>query len=328
MEYRRLQMNKGGSFLLSLPKEWVLSSGLKGGDILRLTEESSGVLTIKAEGASEAEKGITAVITQQEGVERQIRSNYLYGTDTIVIDLKKRITPVIREEVKTAIRKLIGLEIVEEEANTITIQSLLQPSSMPLGSTLKRAYTIAASMHKEAEQALMHKDLELAEAVSKRDDEVDRLYFLMVRQLRLALRRADIADKLGLKPAECLDLRMAAKYVETIADYSGNIAEAVPKVSTEEVDRELMGGLLQLSSMAYKIHESAAQALFRQDFNLAESVRLKQKGLADELVSVNELLTRTQPRLAALLNSIAMYFYQIGAHGIDLAELVSGNEAQ
>jgi hypothetical protein len=25
-----------------------------------------------------------------------------------------------------------------------------------------------------------------------------------------------------------------------------------------------------------------------------------------------------------LLNSIAIYFYQIGAHGVDLAELVSG----
>lgn len=328
MEYRRLQMNKGGSFLLSLPKEWVLNSGLKGGDILKLSEEGSGVLTVRAEGAGEAEKGITAVITHQEGVERQIRSNYLYGTDTIVIDLKKRITPAIREEVKTAIRKLIGLEIVEEEASTITIQSLLQPSSMPLRSTLKRAYTIAASMHKEAEQALAHGDFELAEAVSKRDDEVDRLYFLMVRQLRLALRKADIADKLGVKPSECLDLRMAAKYVETIADYSGTIAETVPKVSTEEVGRELMDGLLMLSGMAYKIHEAAAQALFRQDFNLAENVRMKQKGLADELVSVNELLSRTQPRMAALLNSVAMYFYQIGAHGIDLAELVSGTEAQ
>lgn len=28
MDYRRLQMSKGGSFLLSLPKEWVLKNGL------------------------------------------------------------------------------------------------------------------------------------------------------------------------------------------------------------------------------------------------------------------------------------------------------------
>jgi len=30
MEYRRLQMSKGGSFLISLPKEWVKANGLNG----------------------------------------------------------------------------------------------------------------------------------------------------------------------------------------------------------------------------------------------------------------------------------------------------------
>jgi phosphate uptake regulator len=324
MDYRRLQMSKGGSFLLSLPKEWVLKNGLEGGAVLRLVEGEGGALTIKAEGAAEAEKGVTAVIREQEGVERQIRSNYLAGTDTMVIDLGRRMTPAMRDQVKTAIHKLIGLEIVEEEANSMTIQCLLQPASMPVKSTLKRAYILAASMHKEAEQALANGDVELAEAVSRRDDEVDRLYFLMVRQLRLALRNPGVAEKLGVGPAECLDLRMAAKYVETIADYSGAIADSVPKLSRKEVDKDIMEALSELSGEAYRIHEEAAQALFKQDIKLAESVMMKSTKLTEGLVSVNELLMSRQPRIAALLDSIAMYFYQIGSHGIDLAELVSG----
>ena len=323
MEYRRLQMSKGGSFLLSLPKEWALKRGLKSGDILRLVEGESGALMIKAEGAPEIERGATAVISELEGMERQIRSNYLYGTDTIVIDLGGRMTQAVRDQVKTAIHKLIGLEIVEEEANSMTVQCLLQPTSMPIKSTLKRAYTIAASMHKEGEQALAHGDVELAEAVSRRDDEVDRLYFLMVRELRLALRRPEIAEKLGVGPSECLDLRMAAKYVETIADYSGIVAGYVPKVKTSDVDVEIMGALMQLSGISYSIHQDAAQALFRQDVKLAEKVMLKNAGLGEELVMVNELLMSKQPRIAALLDSVAMYFYQIGSYGIDLAELVS-----
>jgi phosphate uptake regulator len=324
MEYRRLQMSKGGSFLLSLPKDWVQKRGLKGGDFLWLAEGESGSLNIRSEGAREQERGMTAVVKEDERIERQIRSNYLNGTDTIIIDLGRRMTPVIRDQVKTAIHKLIGLEIVEEEATTMTIQCLLQPTSMPIKSTLRRAYTIAAGMHKEAQQALEHGDMELAEAVSKRDDEVDRLYFLMVRQLRLALRSGDVAEKLGVSPAECLDLRMAAKYVETIADYSGAIADTVSRISKEGVDRELMGALLGLSSTAFKIHEAAAQALFKQDMKLAEEVMAKQAGLARELNSVNEMLARIQPRIAALLDSVVIYFYQIGSHGVDLAELVSG----
>jgi len=289
-----------------------------------LVEGEGGSLTIKMEGAAEVEKGVTAVIREPEGLERQIRANYLAGADTIVIDLGRRMTPAMREQVKTDIHKLIGLEIVEEEANSMTIQCLLQPTSMPVKSTLKRAYTLAASMHKEAEQALADGDVELAESVSRRDDEVDRLYFLMVRQLRLALRNPSVAEKLGVGPAECLDLRMAAKYVETIADYSGAVADSVPKLSRREVDRDIMEALSELSGEAYRIHEEAAQALFKQDVRLAEGVMMKSAKLAEGLVSINELLMSKQPKITALLDSIAMYFYQIGSHGIDLAELVSG----
>ena len=324
MEYRRLQMSKGGSFLLSLPKEWVKANGLEGGSVLRLVEGEGGLLKIKAEEVAESEKGITAVIREPEGLERQISANYLFGADTIVIDLGKRMTPATREVVKTAIHKLIGLEIVEEEASSITVQCLLQPTSMPIKSALKRAYTLAANMHKEAELALLHGDNELAISVDRRDDEVDRLYFLIVRQLRLALRNASVSEKLGIRPSECLDLRMAAKYVETIADYAGAVASMVPKLNREELDRDIMEALLALSAVAYKIHDRAAQALFRQDVKLSESVLMEDTDLSKALVAVNELLMSKQPRIAALLESIAIYFYQIGTHGVDLAELVSG----
>jgi len=109
-------------------------------------------------------------------------------------------TPDVREEVSTAIRKLVGLEIVEEDATSMTVQSLLQPASMPVKSTLRRAYALAANMHREAEVALVRRDADLAVSVERRDDEVDRLYFLMVRQLRPALRKPSMTERLGISP--------------------------------------------------------------------------------------------------------------------------------
>jgi hypothetical protein len=64
--------------------------------------------------------------------------------------------------------------------------------------------------------------------------------------------------------------------------------------------------------------------LFKQDVRVAEGVVAKGAELSAELMAVNELLSSTQPRIAALLDSIVMDFYQIGSHGIDIAELVSG----
>ena len=328
MEYRRLQRSKGGSFLLSLPKDWVKRNGLDAGSIIRLSEGEGGALLLSAEAGADIERGSIALIKDPAGIERQIRAQYLLGVDTIVIDLGgRRMVPSIREEAKEAIRKLIGLEIVEEGANSMTIQCLLQPTSMPIKSTLRRTYSLAANMHKEAELALLTGDVELAESVSKRDEEVDRLYFLLVRQLRLAIRNPTIADRLGVRPAECLDLRMAAKYVETIADYSEAVANSVKKLSGETTQNEIMEALSSLSKTAYYVHEEAAQALFKGDVRLADKVALKNAELTEKLITVNELLLAMQPRLSAIIDSVAMYLYQIGAHGIDLAELVGGSNA-
>ncbi|MEM4706722.1 MAG: phosphate uptake regulator PhoU, partial [Candidatus Methanomethylicaceae archaeon] len=289
MEYRRLQKSKGGSFLISIPKEWVMKNKLDSGSILKIVESEGGSLIISVEG--EELESQTSFIKEEENLEKQIRTHYLMGADIIVIDLKTKITPMIRERVKEAISKLIGLEIVEEGTNTITIQCLLQPTSMPLINILKRAYSLAASMHKDAEEALLNNDIERAEIVIKRDEEVDRLYFLIVRQLRSAVRNQRLAEKLGIKVVECLDLRMAAKYIESIADYSEGIAKNVRKIYGEKINYEIMDGLKELSKTAYLLHYDAINALFKRDVKIANKVIEKNKELVDKMISVNELLS-------------------------------------
>ncbi|RZN56785.1 MAG: hypothetical protein DSO09_04150 [Candidatus Methanomethylicota archaeon] len=321
MEYRRLQKSKSGSFLLSIPKEWIKKRGLDSGSLIKLVESEEGGLILLPEGTMEKEENIVT-IKSAENLEKQIRTQYLLGANTIIIDLGKKISSMTREEVKNAISKLIGLEIIEEGISSITIQCLLQPTSIPVRSVLKRSYSLAASMHKDAEIALSEGDIELAEVVSKRDEEVDRLYFLIVRQLRSAIRNYSIAEKLGVKPIECLDLRMAARYIEGIADQSEIIAKNVMKVHGEKIDKEIINRLLELSNMAYNIHEEASQALFKGDIKLANKVISKNNEFKSKVLDFNEFLLIKQPKLSTIINSIAMHIYQIGEYGIDLAELV------
>ncbi|HIE13975.1 TPA: phosphate uptake regulator PhoU [Candidatus Bathyarchaeota archaeon] len=47
-------------------------------------------------------------------------------------------------------------------------------------------HMMALSMHKDAIMALAEKNISLAHDVMQRDDEVDRLYFFVVRQLMIA----------------------------------------------------------------------------------------------------------------------------------------------
>ena len=76
-------------------------------------------------------------------------------------------------------------------------------------------------MVREAVDAYVRQDLELAHAVMKHDDIVDN-YFLSVRKGLIAIIAANPDDG-----EYALDLLMIAKYCERIGDHCTNIAEWV-----------------------------------------------------------------------------------------------------
>ena len=54
--------------------------------------------------------------------------------------------------------------------------------------------------------------------VGGRDDEVDRLYFLLVRATRAAVVRPEVAETYGLSPVDLLDYRVLASFLESAGD--------------------------------------------------------------------------------------------------------------
>ena len=208
MELRRLQKTKGGSYLLTLPKTWVEKLKLDEKSVLSVEEIEQGCLLIRPY-VIEKEVEVKPLVIPVEvhvNIERGIRSAYLVGAELIKVESNTRLSQNVRDKVLSTIQRLIGLEIVEETSNSMTIQSLLQLSAIPVKATLRRAHAIVYNMHRDVIVALEELDRELAQAIIRRDDEVDKLYFLMVRQLRAASQDPLLANKLGVKTIECLDL--------------------------------------------------------------------------------------------------------------------------
>jgi len=321
-EVRRLQMTKSGSYLITLPKEWVKRHQLKEGDPLSL-EVMDGALLVSAE-TMEPRKA-TIALERAVSLEREIRAKYLLGFEIIEITAEQRLSREHRERIKDTIHRLIGIEIVDEKANSVTLQCLLHPAALPAKSVLKREYSLAAGMHEEAVEALFTLDRELAEAVIRRDDEVDKLYFLLVRQLRTAVYNVAVARKLGVTPLECLDLRIAAKYIEAIADCAVKVAEGA--ISMGElcmtIPEELCSKIEELHEKARLIHEAAVEALLKGDVKRAEEIAGEAADLSSTLNSVNKEIAAQKPPLVAQLLSISANLYQIGELGLDIAELVA-----
>ena len=211
MNLRKVQQISG-TYLISIPKDWARRSGLTKGSIVAILEREDGCITVDPQYSLENNIE-TTTIHPNRFLEREITGKYLLGFDIIKISGEPRLLPEIYERVRTNVRRLIGLEIVEEDAYKIVLQCLLEPSALPPERILRREHLLASSMHRDVLISLNEGNAPLAKSIIERDEEVDRLYFLLVRLLRMIVRKPHLSLKLGLSMIDCLDYRLMANYI-------------------------------------------------------------------------------------------------------------------
>ncbi len=92
----------------------------------------------------------------------------------------------------------IGPEVVEETDTTIILKDLLNPMEMPFANTIKRMYVIVKNMYFDAMNVLETRNMSLAEDVIARDNDVDRLHWLIARQTNIILKNTNLSRKMAL----------------------------------------------------------------------------------------------------------------------------------
>ena len=319
MELRKIQRTKTGTFFVCLPKDWAEKNGLDKGSVVAISETSNGRLIINPKhSAKRMLREIT--IKPSPYLDREITGKYLLGYDIIRIESKERIMPEDREKVKRAASRLVGLEIVEENYSKIVLQCLLEPSSFPPEKLLRREYAIAASMHRDAVTAFVDDDKRLAKNVVARDDEVNRLYFLLVRILRTVIQNPSLGEKLGIRPIDCLDYRIIGSLVESIGDQSAQLAQNVIEYKGVKPSKEYAELIMRLHSIVYDSHETAIKSLSLHDISLAESVRNMKGKIEDLRRKLQQKLTKD--KIARYLFSTISHLTRIYENSVDIADLV------
>jgi phosphate uptake regulator len=321
MELRRVQRTSGGTFFVCLPKDWATRTGLSRSSVVSLSETADGRLFIDAKYSAERAPQVV-VIRPTSLLDREIVGKYLLGYDIIRVEAKDRMSAEDRERIKLASSRLIGLEIVEEDYSKIVLQCLLEPSAYPPEKILQREHSIASSMHRDAVTALIESDVHLAKNVIARDNEVNRLYFLLVRILRTVIQNPGLSEKLGILSIDCLDYRLIASLVEGIGDQSVQVAELAVKLENVRVAKELAQLLLKLHRVGFEAHENALKALFTRDIALAESVRNEVKNVSSLYDEIESVVQTQYIDIAPQILAAAVSLSRIYEHGLDMADLV------
>jgi phosphate uptake regulator len=320
-DLRKVQRTASGTFFVCLPKAWAQHYGLDRGSVVAVSETGDGKLLVNPEyGAAPSPRTVT--LKAGPYLSREIIAKYLLGFDIIRVESKERISLEIRETVKAAVSRLVGLEIVEEDYSSIVLQCLLEPSGFPPEKILRRGYALAAGMHRDGVNALVDGDLNLAKSIIVRDDEVNRLYFLLVRILRTIIQNPSLSENLGVRPIDCLDYRLAASLVEALGDECVGIASKAAELKGAKLSRELKKILVDFHTACFEAHENAVKAFLAGDIVLAEDVRKTREKVEITFAEIEKVAKEQSLDAVPHVLAVASLLKQIYEHSVDIADLV------
>jgi phosphate uptake regulator len=310
--------------LVSLPTEWIKNNNLKKGNMVIIeVNRNNSISLYPSDIDTEDVKEVNIPHPQlsMDSLTNQIYGAYLLGYDIIRIKGKSQISFDDRELIKLAMRKLVGLEIVDENGSNIISQFLLDANTLDAEKILRRMSSIVAGMYKDTLIGIQKKENGSEKSIVSRDDEVDRQYFLLVRLIRSAMMDQKLASKLNLSNIDILDYRIAANHLESAGDYITDFAAALPIISHDK----LMEDIIQAASLIEKMQEKSIAGFInknRDESNEVIKIYSKFNGLLNltkELSAQTDIDKRDAP--IALLNSI-FSMDKIARCWVDIADLV------
>jgi len=344
--YRKVQCTGRGSYIISLPKEWVQDLELKrGGEIAFSIQPDSTLMLVprkikEKEGRDNSSKLKEYFINVDpkeptQSTLRMIRALYAIGADIIRVHFKNTQDAVkYKNEIKNLARdNFLGSEIIDETSDEITLQILIKHSEFPIEKAVRRMAIVALSANRDAISALKDRSTALFDGVISARNDVNRLGLYIVRQLKYGIER-NLYRELGFRtPKEFLLYRIAVNDVESIAQNAMNIINnlgSLQKLIDDEtlflkdpIDEEIYNQLVNFSSQANQLYDDSIKALFKREYKDAEKLISKRESL---IPLENELIMlmsskKLDPNIASVLRLIFDSSRRIMDYSKNMAEL-------
>ena len=315
---RRLQ-KIGSSILVTLPKEWVVANNLNKSSQVEL-ETGNDTISISANKETRPTKElvISYPLPKNENIVADITGAYLLGYDIIQINSKSVIPGEDREKIRNSMRRLVGMEIIEEDASNINMQFLLDATTLNPEKILKRISSIALGMYDDVSNGLILVDKSNLETLSKRDVEVNRQYFLLVRLIRSSLVDKKLANVFNLENIDILDYRVAANLLENAGD---TIVELANFIFNSSLSKEHLQKIFDVVQNFNTLAEKSINAFTKSDRRLAiEAISLHRK--YQENLSKLRITLGNKKQIPIDFLDLVYMFERIAKSWADLVDLV------
>jgi len=222
---RRVQRTGSSSLSITLPKAWTDSMNLETGDTLRFRDLGGGRLEISpanAEGPLERRQKLLRIDASgapPKLLARLLIGAYITGQDQIVVTSRSGLTLEQRQEVRRTVAHVLGMTVVEEESGGVEVQNFVDPGKYQFHRLMSQVVRMLHSELEACRTVLSSGDRTALQQLEPMEDEIDRFYLLMVRQLLLSSDDFQVARDIGVESHHYqIGYRLLAKVLEVTGD--------------------------------------------------------------------------------------------------------------
>jgi len=321
---RKVVLTGGSTLIVSLPKEWCKQVGVSAGDRLAMIVQPDYSLRLMPKKEEREVYEISMKVSRDvkpKVVVREFIARYLIGYDVIRVEFGEG-TYEHRVAIKKALTtKLIGVEIIEEDAKSMVVQCLAKPSELSVKDATRRMTRITSSMVNDVVGCISNPKEYVLKEVIEREDTVDKFYLFIVRQLKSAALGLYLPSEIGLKDLrEALGYRIISKSVERIADHAKRVAIVIPQL---KICDRICNHLEELGRKSSEIFDSACDALFRLDKDKAHAIVEEVESIHhyEEKIISKLLKTGFEPTQVLVISTILESLKRVADYSSDIAEI-------
>ena len=318
MEIRNIQKTGGKSYIITLPKKWIIANFLKNKDKVKIFEYKK-YLKIIPFSYKKQETFQTFQIDNmsKSQIEREIVGYYLSGVDNIVVKAKN-----IAYEQRSIIRhvsyKLIGCECLESSTNQMLLRISSNNEIVIMPEYIKRMIAMIILMYQDSLKYLENKEKLLARDVIERDIEIDRLNLAIIRFNNMLLNGSELEDKNLISLFDSQFYKIIAIRIERIADHIVRIAEyylltdknfkPVFNFLEKSVLKNTLQNLNLCQEMLFSLDKQKAHH-YLDIFSEFSKLKMKKKYLGDDYFNlvISESLSRINSYIANIAEEIINY---------------------
>jgi phosphate uptake regulator len=275
---RRVQRTGGSSLAVTLPKAWTDAMKVHAGTALRFNDLGEGRLEISlvpSESRTPAGQRllrIDATRLPPNLLSRLLIGAYVTGQDRVQLTAQGGLSVSQRQEVGRTAGRILGMSIVAESPVGVEVQNFVDPTKYHLSRIVDQVVRMLRAELETCRQALSGNGPKGLAELPGMEEEIDRLYLLMVRQLLIASDDFRVAREIGVENHHYqMGYRVVVKMLEEIGDLLSRIGreleESLPHLQTlpRNPVRDLCGRLQEfdghlVATMEAFTHLSITQA--------------------------------------------------------------------